>query len=101
MKKKILVMGIALIMLGMAATVVFATWAEKGETWAIEYTIRWDDTFEIADQGILYYTHQSSGSRNLESYARQQLGWSNTTRSVGTGQNRRTQRLILNCIQIN
>ncbi|MDR1837910.1 MAG: hypothetical protein LBQ89_09675 [Treponema sp.] len=100
MKKKILVMGIALIMLCMAAAVIFATNAKEGETWAIEYTIKWTDTYETVDQGLLYYTHQSSVSRNLEVYAMQQLGWRTYTRYVGTGQNRREQLLILNCLQI-
>ena len=94
--KKLSILIVLLIVGLVTASMVFATSASKGETWAIEYTIQWTDTYETVTQGILYYTQQTAGSTNLENYARRQLGWSTNTKNVSG----RRQQLFLNCILV-
>lgn len=90
-----------LVFLAIGTMTVYATTAKRGETWLIEYTIQWEDTYETITQGVLTFTCQKE-SQNLEVYCRRQINWSggsdNKLVKRVDGKNR-AQILIINCVK--
>jgi hypothetical protein len=99
MKKTLMIVLLATIA---AAALSADTYAQKGESWEIEYAIRWDDgAYEVLSAGTLSYTNTGNSRVNLDHWAQRQLGWSGATKRIrGEGNKYRTQRLILSCRKI-
>jgi hypothetical protein len=99
--KKALITFSLLMLTAIFTTAVFAdTYAQKGESWEIEYAIQWADTYEVLSSGTLSFTNTANRQVSLEDWAKKQLGWSSTTKQVRVDGKMRKQRLLLSCRKI-